>query len=528
MVVPLAIGALITAPTLNAAAATPPPSVDAPTVDVPDVHVPDVHVPNVHVPNVHVPNVHVPNVHVPNVHVPNVHVPNVHVPNVHVPNVHVPNVHVPNVHVPNVHVPNVHVPNVHVPNVHVPNVHVPNVHVPNVHVPNVHVTAFSHYGDLAFISEGTLWDLAGKSGKLTMVAPAGDEPSNPRFSPDGSWLSFTVSSGQVRVASADGSAPKAVSDGGGGGWLPDGELVAGNAAWQMAPTGKVTRAKILPDGLAAWSIDGTNYAYTSDTLAIPSSKSETGTDELQLSSSIGGPRKLWFESKVSFGKFSGAQGNFVDQVWVLAHGQGVLFTLDPDLSSSLAADGVVLYYLKAPGARPVHLGTMVGDAVATGPDGNFAFTSGPDRYAWLTKSVVTCAPGRSTCGPVPVRAGLLSVDPAWSNDGGSLAFVEAPSNTSGDFSQPVLEQWYGAHSLWVEGPGTHAASEVKGAEGASAPLWSASGTSLMYEADDALWLLPSPSSRPARVAGPLFQPGNWPDYYGQVDWSGQFAWDSQR
>jgi hypothetical protein len=35
---------------------------------------------------------------------------------------------------------------------------------------------------------------------------------------------------------------------------------------------------------------------------------------------------------------------------------------------------------------------------------------------------------------------------------------------------------------------------------------------------DGIWLLPRPSAQPVRIATPLFRPGNWPAYYGQVDW----------
>jgi hypothetical protein len=39
-------------------------------------------------------------------------------------------------------------------------------------------------------------------------------------------------------------------------------------------------------------------------------------------------------------------------------------------------------------------------------------------------------------------------------------------------------------------------------------------------------LLPRLGGRPVRVAGPLFWPNHWPNYYGQVDWTDQFAWHS--
>jgi len=70
--------------------------------------------------------------------------------------------------------------------------------------------------------------------------------------------------------------------------------------------------------------------------------------------------------------------------------------------------------------------------------------------------------------------------------------------------------------------------EVAGAMGASAPVWSADGRSLMYVANDSLWVVSAPSAgergRPVLIAAPLFQRDDWPNYYGEVDWSSQFAW----
>ncbi len=63
------------------------------------------------------------------------------------------------------------------------------------------------------------------------------------------------------------------------------------------------------------------------------------------------------------------------------------------------------------------------------------------------------------------------------------------------------------------------------AAGASVPAWSADGKSLLYVAQDAVWLLPRLNGQSVRIAGPLFPPGHWPlSYYGQLGWSGQFAW----
>jgi hypothetical protein len=47
----------------------------------------------------------------------------------------------------------------------------------------------------------------------------------------------------------------------------------------------------------------------------------------------------------------------------------------------------------------------------------------------------------------------------------------------------------------------------------------------VYEAGDALWLVPALSGKPVKIASPLFPVISWPTY-GQVDWTRQFAWSA--
>jgi Tol biopolymer transport system component len=87
----------------------------------------------------------------------------------------------------------------------------------------------------------------------------------------------------------------------------------------------------------------------------------------------------------------------------------------------------------------------------------------------------------------------------------------------------VVARWYDAHQLWLYHPATRSLRRLN-ARGAAVPAWSADGKSLLYVARDGIWLLPQPGGQPARIATPLFEPGNWPTYYGQIGWTAQFAW----
>ena len=122
---------------------------------------------------------------------------------------------------------------------------------------------------------------------------------------------------------------------------------------------------------------------------------------------------------------------------------------------------------------------------------------------------------------------MLSFDPAFSPAGGTLAFVEAPSSDVANIGQASVHHWYATHSLWVLRAGGSTPARIADTAGAAAPVWSSDGRSLLYVANDSLWLLPTLSSRPVRVTAPLFKANVWPGYYGEVGWSSQFAWASR-
>jgi len=96
----------------------------------------------------------------------------------------------------------------------------------------------------------------------------------------------------------------------------------------------------------------------------------------------------------------------------------------------------------------------------------------------------------------------VTLDPAWSPDGKTLAFVEAPASPAEGFPQAVVASWYATHTLWTLRTPSHVAHQIPGTKGATAPVWSSDGTSLVYEAGGALWLVPALSGKPVKVASP--------------------------
>ena len=105
-----------------------------------------------------------------------------------------------------------------------------------------------------------------------------------------------------------------------------------------------------------------------------------------------------------------------------------------------------------------------------------------------------------------------------------LGLIEAPSLGFEVFDQQAVEHWSVEHSLWIVHAGGGQPAQVVGASGASDPVWAVNGKSLLYEADDGLWIVPALGERPVEIASPLFPANHWPNYYAQVHWSGQFDW----
>jgi hypothetical protein len=392
--------------------------------------------------------------------------------------------------------------------------------------PVVNARAFHGHGNLAFVSRGALYVLDGRTNHLTAVTNEAVSASAPSFSPNGKWLAYGVGQSGAGVARADGTAPRTITTiGGGPNWLPSGEMLVGTTLYRVSPSGAVQRAGSAPH-LVAWATDGSAYAFVQRIVKNGPNGALSGVEQLQLASSLTGKRTVWRSTPISFSPPSGGfHGNVVNGVMVLPHHKGVLFWVDPDQSDS--ADGMHVYEARAPGATPIDLGVTIGKTVSIGTNGVLAIGSGGDRYAWMTKNIETCVISTARCSVVVhTHSGELTFDPAWAPNGKTLAFVEAPPSDVPNFFQSTLAKWYSTHHLWLLSSGSSEPTEVKNTEGASVPVWSSNGRSLLYESADALWLIPSPGADPTKIAAPLFPTSAWPSYYGQITWGSQFSWSA--
>ncbi|HEY1370704.1 MAG TPA: hypothetical protein VGF23_26470 [Gaiellaceae bacterium] len=421
--------------------------------------------------------------------------------------------------------------------------------------PTVDVGAFAGHGRLAFISRETVWVLDGGRRSLRRIAtPRGRHPLQPSFSPDGRWVAFVdtgvrpadVAGGEWRVgqlwlARGDGSDAHPVAG------LADTQLIGWSSKTDVLavvagpvsariPFGVDTTVRLVaPDGSirrlvraryvrgAAWSPDGrelgvvTQDAHSHDTLAAYPID--------------GGARTVWRR----FGprtRLHGMNEILVDPAgWWPGLGIGLWVYGDGATRNN---DATPLYVVPRPGAGPRYLAQTLSDQttrvvaagrerVAVVADVSHGVNGG--RLVWDAKQIQVCTPD-ARCAPVESRRRVVTLDPAWSPGGDRLAFVAAPDLLSSGWPQPVLKRWYADHELRIYDARTGTTRTLARERGASVPVWSADGRSLLFVDGNAIWLLPLMGSRPVEIAGPLFA-SSWPAYYGQMAWPAQFAWSSR-
>lgn len=229
--------------------------------------------------------------------------------------------------------------------------------------------------------------------------------------------------------------------------------------------------------------------------------------------------------------------------WTPEH---VLYWIDPQSSGSIAADGMRLMDLNLRTGHARELGLMLGyqDWLAISGQ-KLVMVAGGGRSAFYGKHLQLCrldGPCRLLPG-MPARS--ISVDPAWSPDGGKLLFVVASSwNTFGFKSARRYKSWLHSHMLWIaNGNGSHAhpivlschGLECSGpphsgpVRGVSDPTWTAGG--ILFEARGGLAYLRSPAAfntfgvaQFTRTLVPNPYDATYQDwYYGHMDWHTLYA-----
>jgi WD40-like Beta Propeller Repeat len=417
--------------------------------------------------------------------------------------------------------------------------------------PTVNIAPFAGYGRLAFISGAELWVLDGEKHSLRQIAIAtGSYPSQPLFSSDGRWLAFVRGTtppsqtpgagaqiGQLWLARGDGSDAHPVR--GLAHAIPIGwssatdelAVIAGPISTRVPFESLTTVRVVTPTGgdrlrvrargvqSAAWSPDGRSLAVATEDGHQHFTVASYGAD--------GGPRQVW-------GRFgprthlNGMTQIVVDVAgWWRGLGVGIWVYGNGMVHNN---DATPLDLISARAAAPRYLVSALSDGttrviaagrgkIAVVADVSHGVNGG--RVVWDAKQVEICT--RVGCSPVRTAKRRVTLDPAWSANGRFLAYVQAPDRTSGPWSQAVVGSWYAEHQLRVLDTRAGVTRKLGFAGGATVPIWSPDGRSLLFVDKDAIWLLPRLDSEPVEIARPLFK-GTWPNYYGQMAWSAQFAW----
>jgi hypothetical protein len=458
------------------------------------------------------------------------------------------------------------------------------------HRPFVNVRAFSHEGELAFVSRQSLWVLDSAARSLRRLpVPAGYTPASPVFSHDGRWLAYLAtvpnSAGppELWLARGDGAGAREVA----GlpisqlvGWSPRGDTLAVVALSKgryvtgaqgqlplvvelIRPTRPTTRLLALSASTArpsqiydaVWSPDGHEVAVS---INDPVSAGGTVVRAYPIN---GGPPVTWFSigSRQPLpggcGSASGCQEVVADLAgWWPGWGIGFWVYADGMTHNN---DSTALELLTAPDARPhviaQTLSDGVTDAVAAGRDGELALVASSNdsgRTYTQGKTVETCNAHTRNCTPLaaatvwtgssyrptcPNGCGKLQTPPLGARGSGvSLDPAWSPAGNllayvkaPNAFPGIVSLSWYDAHVLFVWNPKSDATRKIVAVDGVSAPTWSTNGRQLLYVSNDGLWLAPL-GGKPTEIEYPLFPPQQWKSVgTNGLSYYGQIDWTGQ-
>jgi WD40 repeat protein len=320
------------------------------------------------------------------------------------------------------------------------------------------------------------------------------------------------------------------------GWNPqrDALAVAAGPVSGKAPFGVQTTLRLIsPDGssrrlMRAPYVKSAAWSPSGDSLAVVSANGHE-VQTLAVYPLSGGAPTVWLRYRPR-DRLNGMTEIVIDVAgWWKGFGVGFWVFGDGMVHNN---DATPLDVVAAPGTRPRYLASALSDGttrvVAASARDRLAIVSdlGGGRVVWQDKHVEICEP-RATCRPLAGSGSKVTLDPAWSPDGRTLALDVAPNLAFPGWPQKLMRRWFGAHRLVLYDTRTQRFHIVAGASGATVPAWSPDGKSLLYVSGDGLWLVPSLGSEPVEIASPLFAPNNWPAYYGQVAWSAQFDWWSK-
>ncbi len=222
-------------------------------------------------------------------------------------------------------------------------------------------------------------------------------------------------------------------------------------------------------------------------------------------------------------------------------GRYLLYNREAVQSASILADGIPLYALALSGGKPRLISQRTfcnAPSYACSPDGReIAISEGEGRETWVNRQLKITTLRSGASNPWTLTS-YSAICPAWSPQGGILAYVEGPAGQvpDGDASRALLAQRHIELQLFRAGAGIGVANDTVDRQ--EYPQWSADGTHLLFiritpAGAASLWECISQTDQ-ARQLVPAIVSTNredtqWDGYYGNVQWSRLLTyWRGQR
>ena len=332
--------------------------------------------------------------------------------------------------------------------------------------------------EIAVVRGGTLTVVNERTGRNVVLARGGvnklgSDINTPAFSPDGDWVSYLDQTGRgevLHVIASTGGRAITVPGAATYSWSPRRDLLAVSLLGSielLSPNGRLLhRWSLLPRGSGTWSGPPV-FSPSGDEIAVAKFLVPLGDSLLDLPVA-GGPA----HTVVPYGR----QLCQLPAGWT-ADGSRVLSWQDASCSASIAADGLPLDAVPVSGGHPSVLEATLpySSWVVPVSGSQVIINSGGDRIVSDRKHLVTCdATASGSCRPLPLPAGVTSLDPALATGAKELFEVRVPQSVRANTLSTQGTLWMGTLA------GTHERELTAAGNGVADPVPVRDGSSVTF------------------------------------------------